>query len=444
MMHGLLTLLLLIAHPQDDALPTRIDAAMKGRIAKLADAWWKARPRTRFEEWDPSKRAALEEEACAIGAIPEGKLEEVVETLWKPVAKFGPRGEGRGGKATIQTPYGEAWFYVQGGGKDKGLVIGLHGGGEGAGSADEPKGKWKLPDCIGMYPQGIRLLHDTWNTVHGENFVLTLIEIAKAQYQIDPDRVFVAGFSMGGTGSWFLAGRHPDLFAGAMPYSGVLMAEPMSQVPRKEDVVRVQHGLVPNVRNLAMWYTIGLADPQCQPGTYLFVADRLDELRNADPGGYEEIHFTATPGIGHAFPPGEPEAGFRFMKDRVRDTFPKTLVWEYAAAPFPLPDEEDKTSRCRKRIFYWLGCDDAADFQLVRAELQDNTITVRAERRAAGIRGITIFLNDRMIDPSSDVVVVSEGSEVWRGRPKPDLWTVLETLDDKVDRKMVFDRRITL
>ena len=66
---------------------------------------------------------------------------------------------------------------------------------------------------MGMYPQGIRLVHDTWNTVHGERFTLTLIEIAKAQYEVDPDRVYSMGFSMGGTGSWFLAGRHPDLLA---------------------------------------------------------------------------------------------------------------------------------------------------------------------------------------------------------------------------------------
>ena len=67
-------------------------------------------------------------------------------------------------------------------------------------------------------------------------YILSIIEIAKAQYDVDPDRIYSMGFSMGGTGSWFMAGRHPDLLAGAIPAHGVLMAQPKSQVPTKEEV----------------------------------------------------------------------------------------------------------------------------------------------------------------------------------------------------------------
>jgi hypothetical protein len=49
-----------------------------------------------------------------------------------------------------------------------------------------------------------------------------------------------------------------------------------------------------------------------------------------------------------------------------------------------------------------------------------------------------------MIDPSADVVVRTKDKELYRGKPQPDLWTVLETLDERVDRSMVFDRRIEL
>jgi hypothetical protein len=40
--------------------------------------------------------------------------------------------------------------------------------------------------------------------------------------------------------------------------------------------------------------------------------------------------------------------------------------------------------------------------------------------------------------------VTRRGKELYRGRPRPDFWTVLETLDAKLDRSMVFDRRIEL
>lgn len=412
-------------------------------VEELAARWWKARPATRFTSWDAEVRRRLEEEARALGAIPEGSLPEVVEALWEPVRRYGPRARGSG-KCTIETPYGKAWFYCKGRGRDRGLLIGLHGGGEGAGSADGAASKWPPSGCIAMYPQGIRLVHDTWNTVHGERFILTLMEIGKAQHQVDPDRIYVVGFSMGGTGSWYMAGRHPDWLAGAAPCAGVLMARPKSQLASKEEVRSVQHGLVPNVRNLAMRYFIGLEDRNCMPGTYLFVQDMLDELRTRDPEGYRNIHFKVYPDLGHSFPPKEPQATLKFLMKQKRDTFPEELVWEYATRPFPRAPEDSPVDRIQKHHYYWLHCKRLVDRQEIRARIQGNTIHLEAWGTASGVKGITVFLNPAMIDPAEEVVVLADGEEVYRGRPVPDLWTVMQTMDARLDRKMVFDRRIEL
>jgi pimeloyl-ACP methyl ester carboxylesterase len=427
-----------------DSAPVRrpLDGAAREQLAALAEKFWKARPKTAFESWDPGARAALDEAAAKV-PYAEGQLAEAVAVLWRPAAKLGPRAEGTS-KRTIKTPDGEAWFYAKGSGRRKGLVIGLHGGGAGAGSASEGIGTWVAKDCIGFYPQAIKLVDDSWNTVYGERFILTMIEIAKAEYQIDPDRVYVMGFSMGGTGSWFTAGRHPDLLAGAAPCAGVFMAQPKSQLARKDDVVAIQHGLLPNVRNLAMWYYIGLADKNCMPGTYLYVADRLDELRKEDPDGYREVHFKTYPGLAHAHPPGEPKAGIAFLEKRKRNTFPEKIVWEHAAAPYPLPGEKDKSTRIQKQHFYWIRCEAPRDRQVIRATRSGNTITVAAEGTADGLKGIGILLNPSMIDPNADVIVRHGDKTVYAGRPAPDLRVVLETLDARIDTAMVFDRRIDL
>jgi hypothetical protein len=415
------------------------DSSKKKAVTKFAERWWDARPPTRFTEWDPAVRAKLLEEAKAFGPLPEGKLEDAVEALWKPVRKHGPRSRNN----KFETPFGEATFIVNGTGRGKGLVIGLHGGGEGAGSASEAT-KWKARKCMGMYPQGIRLVHDTWNTVHGERFVLTLIEIAKAQYQVDPDRVYVMGFSMGGTGSWFMAGRHPDLFAGAIPAHGVFMASPKSQVETKAEVGAIQHGIYPNVRNLAVWWYTGYDDKNCMPGTYLYVADEIEALKKEDPGGYEDVRFKAYEGLDHSFPPDEPKKGIDFVSEKTRDTFPKTLVWEYARKPFPLGSDVENCKRYVKRYYYWLKCDQPEDRQYIRAHIEKNVIRLDIAIRSRNEKGITIFLNDRMIDTNKDVVVRVGKKEVYRGRPVPDLLTVLETMDARMERSMVFDRRIEL
>lgn len=53
-----------------------------------------------------------------------------------------------------------------------------------------------------------------------EGAVLALLDHLQAAYPIDPKRVLVTGFSMGGMGTWYLASRHPDRFTAAIPVAG--------------------------------------------------------------------------------------------------------------------------------------------------------------------------------------------------------------------------------
>lgn len=369
---------------------------------------------------------------------PEGRFDELVDLLWKALRKTWRGFPDR----AFDTPFGQARWIEKGKGQGRGLIVGLHGGGEGAGDAQSAT-RFFSPSCLGMYPQGIRLVHDTWNTVHGERFVLTLLEIARIEHEIDPDRVYVMGFSMGGTGSWFLAGRHPDQFAGASPLAGVFMASPQSQVASADEVEAIQHGLVPNVRNLSMNYFIGLADRNCMPGTYLFAWRRILELRAQDPGGYKDIVFQTHPGLGHEFPPGEPKRAIEWLQERERDPLPEKIVWEYASDPFPRPEPDDPLPRIQKRRFYWLFCEEPRDRMWVEAERKGNRIDLRV--RGADPSAFSIYLRPGMLDdPSAEVVVTVNGDTAYRGRPESRVRHVIETLSFGADRSLVFDRRIDL
>ena len=391
-------------------------------------------------KWDPKVRAALLKEAQAI-PLPDGARDEAVALLWKSVKKYGPKGRGE-----IDTPYGKAkWIQKGRGGKKTGLVLGLHGGGVGAGHGSEAAGNWGVPKHLGMYPTGIRLIHDTWNSVHGERFLLTLIEIAKAQYGIDPDRVYSMGFSMGGTGSWFMAGRHPDLLAGAIPAHGVLICEGNTvKIRNPEDVPPLAPGFLPNARNLAVYFYTGWEDENCEPGTFLKGWEVIQELKKNDPGGYELIRFKCIEGLAHSFPPGEPGKGIKWITQQRRNAFPEKLVWEHFAPTWPPEDAQDKVDRYVKRWFYWLHCERPVDGMNIVAthtrtdegSVFDLSVTI------AFPEDCTVYLNDRMIDVDKDVILKVDGKEVWRGRPEPDLATLLESLDARLDRTMVFDRKI--
>ena len=98
------------------------------------------------------------------------------------------------------------------------LVVYLHGGG--AGMVTEPDmvcscskfcSSWgwisAFPKCPNQPKTG------AWNCAEGEACVFDLIAKLREQYAIDSRRIYLAGGSMGGWGTLYIAGRHPDRFA---------------------------------------------------------------------------------------------------------------------------------------------------------------------------------------------------------------------------------------
>jgi predicted esterase len=43
--------------------------------------------------------------------------------------------------------------------------------------------------------------------------VMNVLELVRAEYRIDPERIYLVGGSMGGGGAWRIASRHPDIWA---------------------------------------------------------------------------------------------------------------------------------------------------------------------------------------------------------------------------------------
>lgn len=65
--------------------------------------------------------------------------------------------------------------------------------------------------------------HGRGNTQYsgpGDRDVLKCIEMAKQKFNVDEERVYLTGASMGGFGTWNVATRHPELFAAIAPIYG--------------------------------------------------------------------------------------------------------------------------------------------------------------------------------------------------------------------------------
>ena len=116
------------------------------------------------------------------------------------------------------------------------LVVYLHGMGERGddsilvlkynGAVDFAAPEWQEEHpCYVFAPQCPENMD--WTSEENVKLLYKAIKELPEKYPIDNNRVYLTGFSMGGTGTWNLIARYPDLFAAAMPVCGAGIAKNM-------------------------------------------------------------------------------------------------------------------------------------------------------------------------------------------------------------------------
>jgi predicted peptidase len=132
------------------------------------------------------------------------------------------------------------------------LIFYLHGG-LGRGSDFERLAWYPLPRLLrergGDLPFVVLMpqcpADDNWGDPEA---LFALLEDVIASHAIDADRVYLAGYSMGGSGAWRLAYAHPETFAAVAPMSG--LANP---------------AWAPRLRTIPFWVFHGARDDRIPP-----------------------------------------------------------------------------------------------------------------------------------------------------------------------------------
>ena len=78
-------------------------------------------------------------------------------------------------------------------------------------------GQFTPPDTIVLHLYG---RYCNANKFAGEVDLFEALDSVRAQYRIDPNRIAVRGFSMGGAAAWHIAAHHPGLWAAVAPGAG--------------------------------------------------------------------------------------------------------------------------------------------------------------------------------------------------------------------------------
>lgn len=332
------------------------------------------------------------------------------------LAMAGPRVEGSGNVTCTDPAYPGKYILAGGGGGKRGIFICLHGGGQGVGDGEQIRSLFGAPGGGGMihvYPTVIEKVGSAWNEEREERYVLAILDELKRTFDIDTNRVYLAGHSMGGYGTWSIGTRHADLFAAISPQAGGLfMMGGDSIVP----------GLVENLKNCPIWFYNSTDDKQVSCRSAQIASKQLEALK-AKYGPFDYV-WKEYSDIGHGTPKEGLAPIWKWMSEKRRDPLPKRVLWH--------------SMRDYKRHFYWLARTDAAGpFDVAR---DGNTFTV-----TGASRGLAILLNKKMVRYDQDVIVKSDsGAELFKGRVRPSLRATLESIAAKRDLEMWFDAWIVL
>lgn len=268
------------------------------------------------------------------------------------------------------------------------LWISMHGGGNAEPAVNDQQ--WRNQIRLYEPAEGIYLAPraptDTWNLWHEGHIDPLFQQLIDAQVAIngvDPNRVYLMGYSAGGDGVWQLAPRMADRFAAAAMMAGH---------PNESSVL--------GLRNLPFAIFMGAADAAYDRNK--IAADKtaeLDRLHAADPAGY--VHMSRIyPGLPHWMNRKDAEA-LPWMAGFTRDPWPKRIVWL-----------QDDVTHDR---FYWLHIPDAAAAKAgdtITASVEGQTITLTGTVPA----GTTLRLSDHLLNLDRPVKVIVNGRTAYSGK----------------------------
>ena len=284
------------------------------------------------------------------------------------------------------------------------LWISMHGGGGAPKTVND--GQWK--NQLGLYnpPEGVyiapRAATDTaclWYEGHIDPMFQRLIEDQVLFAGVNPDKVYLMGYSAGGDGVWQLSPRMADRFAAA-----AMMAGHPNGVP------------LLGLRNLPFAIFVGELDAAYARNAAVIGHTKvLDQLEKDDPGSYVHL-LRVYQGLGHWMNLKDAEA-VPWMAKYQRQTWPRKIVWPGNAV---------------HRRFYWLRIpDDAEPARKMTARVESNTIHLDGEVPAR----TELRLSDDLLDLDQPVVVIVNDKQVFSGKFARNAAAILRCLDERFDPK---------
>ena len=309
------------------------------------------------------------------------------------------------------------WFKVFGdappGGRS--LFISMHGGGGAPATVNDSqfenqKRLYQPEEGIYLVPRAPTNTWDLWHQSHIDRFFDRLITDMMVFENVNPNRVYLMGYSAGGDGVYQLAPRMADRFAAAAMMAG----HPNESRPD-------------GLRNIGFTLHMGANDAAYNRNRIASEWEqKLKVLKSSDPEGY--VHeVTIHEGLGHWMNLQDAVA-VPWMAKFDRQPWPNKIVWV----------QDD----VRHDRFYWLQTaeDQAKAGDEVIASVQDNTIHV--ERSTLPL--LTFLLRDTLLNIDHPITVVQPNGSQSTQSVSRTIANLADSLTERNDPASMSPSRLTI
>jgi predicted esterase len=318
-------------------------------------------------------------------------------------------------KVVVQGPLTMKFSYRVLGEKPKdgrSLYISLHGGGNTSPAVNDQQ--WNNQIKLYTPKEGIYLAPraptNTWNLWHEDHIDDMLAQIIKSSIlneNVNPNKIYLLGYSAGGDGLFQLAPRMANYWAAAAMMAG-----------HPGDASAL------SLRNLPFAIYMGGADAAYKRNELAKAwGDKLDSLAAKNSGSYiHDVHIFE--GLPHWMNRKDTIA-IPWLASFKRKALPSTVAWH----------QDDR----QHEQFYWLGTPTPETGKESVVEIVKNTVTVKKNDNL----NLYLYLNDQLLNLDKKIKVIVDGRVVYNKKAGRKL-SLIQTTAKRLDPNLVFSARLLL
>ena len=289
------------------------------------------------------------------------------------------------------------------------LYISMHGGGHCPKEVNDEQWMNQIylyEPAEGVYiaPRAPWNTSDLWHRKGLDELLEDVIRACIVFEGVNPNKVYLMGYSAGGDGVWRLAPRMADKWAAASMMAGH---------PGESSQV--------NLINTPFMIWMGEHDHYYNRNTLAKEKSQtMDSLSAAHPGKYPHSN-NIIEGKGHWMDRVDTVAT-GWMAQYRRNPYPKQVIWR----------QEFVT----REHFYWLTApaNETAQGKTVIANIDGNTINIEQ----CDYSRLTIYLNDHLVDLDKKVIIRYKGKKIARVKPRRTIANIHHSLNLRDDRSYAF------